>query len=721
MKKTYKIVSAFIFAATGIFAQQQIIPCHTDEVMNKYFAQHPEAKARYENEQETAKFSPEYLSELARNNKNNSVNGNTTIYALDTIPVVFHILHQGGPENVSNAVIQAALNEVNLVHTKQIPDTASIDPYFKSIFGANNYVFKLATKDPNGNCTNGITREYDANTNWNENSSTYDYTWNPKMYLNVYIVKSIGPVSAGSTIVGYTYIPGTWSTGDAHDVVIYNSSFLGGNNARSLAHEFGHWIGLSHTFGNTNNPGKVCGDDNLTTGTGPGNGVVDDTPKTLGFFSTCPGPAYTNTCDVSNHANMQNIMDYSSCPLNFTNGQIHRVHNVMALTTSGRNNVTSAANKIATGVRNPLVCVPIPNFHASSTLVCAGSTVTFSDSSANAAVTGWNWSFPGGTLANGSTLTDSMPKVIYSTPGVYAVSYTASTSAGSAPISKTSYMNVVSSVAKYNTTYSEGFETSTIPGSDWSAYNSNSNGSDWVVTSAAGATGTKSAMINNMSNTVSDTSTLVGPTFNLSLIGSPVLSFALAYQQQATTNTDKLVVFVSTDCGVTWVSRWTRNGTALQPVSVTGQSTTAFTPQASQFTTYTVNIGSAATSSSNAMFRWVFYAGSASVGNNLYIDDINLYSTAAGITNIETEIGLALYPNPSSGNVNVSFNLSNKHTIAINVLDMLGRVVEAVPTQQYTSGESIITIGNRSTYQSGVYFVNIDVDGQHISKKVIIQ
>ena len=725
MKKSYKVLSVLVFAVSAVFAQQQqIIPCHTDEVMNKYFAEHPDAKARYETEQKTPQFSPEYLNQLARNNKNgnNSVYGNTTVYALDTIPVVFHILHQGGPENVSNAVIFSALAEVNRVHTKKTPDSASIDPYFKSVYGANNYVFQLATIDPNGNCTNGITREYDVNTNWNETSSPHSYTWNPQKYLNIYIVKSIGPVTAGSTIVGYTYIPGSFAAGSTYDAVIYNCNFLTGTNARSLAHEFGHWIGLSHTFGNTNNPGKACGDDALAGGTGgQGTGVVDDTPITLGDFSTCPA-LDTNFCDPSNHANIQNIMNYSSCPLNFTNGQIHRIHNVMALSVAGRNNVTSAANKIATGIRKRQVCVPIPNFHASSTLVCSGSIVTFSDSSANAQVTGWNWNFPGGTLVSGSTLTDSMPKVTYSTPGLYPVSYTASTSAGSAPITKTSYMNVVTSTAAYNTAYAESFETTTVPGTDWSESLSNPSGSDWMVATNAAATGSKSVMIDNISNTANDTSILTGPTFNLAAMGStPVLTFAMSYQQQATTNTDKLVVFVSTDCGVTWTSRWSKSGAALQPASVSGQSTNPFVPQAVQFTTYTVNIGSASTSSTHAMFRWVFYAG-ATQGNNLYIDDINVFSTTpAGIANIETEIDLNLYPNPSSGNVNISFNLENKHSIAINVVDMLGRSIETIPSQQYASGESIITIGNKVSYQSGIYFVNMDVDGQRISRKIIIQ
>ncbi|MHB8403727.1 MAG: hypothetical protein ACYDCN_17155, partial [Bacteroidia bacterium] len=90
--KTHKLVIAnLFFAASALFAQQQqIIPCITDEATKQYFAAHPEEKARYEKEMKEAHFAPEHLNELARNG-NNSVSANNTVYALDTIPVVFHI------------------------------------------------------------------------------------------------------------------------------------------------------------------------------------------------------------------------------------------------------------------------------------------------------------------------------------------------------------------------------------------------------------------------------------------------------------------------------------------------------------------------------------------------------------------------------------------------------------------------------------------------------
>lgn len=732
MKKSYKLITAGIFAASTMFAQQQqqVIPCVTDEATNYYFAKFPAEKARYEKEMKEATLTPEYLSQLAkanqRGNGHNSVS-NQVFPTVDTIPVVFHILHLGGPENVPNSYVYQALAEVNRVHTKTIPDTAQIDAMFKSVSGANNYVFQLATIDPNGNCTNGIIRYYDANTNWDQTQLPFPYTWDRTKYLNVYIVKNIcsGQPCPGSTsggiIVGYTYLPGSVSA--QYDAVVYNYQFMTGTNARSMAHEFGHWLGLNHTFNDPAHPnqaGVYCGDDNIATATPTVAcvNVTDDTPKSRGFFSTCPSD--TTSCDPGGHANKQNIMDYSSCPKNFTYGQIQRMHNIMGSTTANRKNVVSAANKIATGVRHPQVCVPNPYFHASSRIVCTGATITFSDSSENAKPTSYNWNFPGGTLVGTSTVNDSMPKVSYATAGTYAVSYTATTSAGSASITKSSYITVVSSVAAYNANFTESFETAAVPGTDWGVSHTNASGVDWTVTNTAASTGSKSVMIDNFSNPAGDTSILVSPTFNLSAIGSPGLKFRMAYQQQSTSNADKLQIYASTDCGATWVSKFSRSGSGLQPSTVTGQSTSPFVPTPSQFGTYTVNIASIA-SSTNAMFRFVFYADVNGPGNLIYLDDINVYNTSVGIKNIETEVGLEIYPNPSSSNVNIAFNLAEKHNISVNVVDMLGRTVEMTPAQVYPSGETIITIGNKVNYQSGVYFINVDIDGQHLSRKVIIQ
>ncbi|MDX1912905.1 MAG: hypothetical protein SFV22_15540 [Saprospiraceae bacterium] len=72
------------------------------------------------------------------------------------IPVVFHVLHNNGPENVSEAQIDEALSQMNL-------------QFAGGEGGFNTQIqFTRARIDPNGNCTSGINRIF---------TSTPDVTW----------------------------------------------------------------------------------------------------------------------------------------------------------------------------------------------------------------------------------------------------------------------------------------------------------------------------------------------------------------------------------------------------------------------------------------------------------------------------------------------------------------------------------------------------------------
>jgi hypothetical protein len=91
---------------------------------------------------------------------------NRSSVACYTIPVVFHILHLGGPENISDAQVNDALRILNEDFRKLNPDTSLIVPVFKNIAADACIQFSLASLDPNGKCTTGILRYYDSLTFW---------------------------------------------------------------------------------------------------------------------------------------------------------------------------------------------------------------------------------------------------------------------------------------------------------------------------------------------------------------------------------------------------------------------------------------------------------------------------------------------------------------------------------------------------------------------------
>ncbi|MBK7243772.1 MAG: hypothetical protein IPH98_07920 [Saprospiraceae bacterium] len=119
-----------------------------------------------------------------------------------TIPVVFHILHLGGSENISDEQIYDQIRILNRDYQKQNEDTTNVVTAFQNNIANVGFKFVLAKIDPDGRCTNGIVRHLTSKTFWNADSiDHFRYTWPPDKYLNFYIVKSINIAPA------YTFLP----------------------------------------------------------------------------------------------------------------------------------------------------------------------------------------------------------------------------------------------------------------------------------------------------------------------------------------------------------------------------------------------------------------------------------------------------------------------------------------------------------------------------------
>jgi PKD repeat protein len=274
MKSTYKLILlSFLFCTSQInkgFAQNSF-PCATDEAEQSFYLAHPEM----------LQSAQEYRDALTQRANEISSNRGAS-YTLRIVPIVFHILHVNGAENIPDADVIAQVNRLNIEY-KKLNDMSPVPPYFSAQAGTLNIEFRLATIDPNGNCTNGIDRIYTHKT-FNAHDGSKLNQWPRDKYLNVWVVSSIasGGVSGGTTL-GYTYQPPTVAGAFFPNDGIMMVSFQCNGNGTTLTHEIGHWIGLDHTWGTTA-VATVCGDD-----------AVSDTPRTKGHFSTCP--SYDFTCD----------------------------------------------------------------------------------------------------------------------------------------------------------------------------------------------------------------------------------------------------------------------------------------------------------------------------------------------------------------------------------------------------------------------------------------
>ena len=689
----------------------------------------------------------DYIKRLADNSLEKSLDKRI-------VPVVFHIIHRGSNlgqnENLSNAQIQQIMQTINKVFSKQANNINTLPLRFDTIAGNANIEFRLARRDPLGNCTDGIRRVYSPTKSidvyGDVNFKNYSY-WDRSKYLNIWIVNNIqSPFESttGGTILGYALFPGTAPA-------LQDGCTIAAGAALTQAvvpHEIGHHLNLIHIWGD-----EECGDDE-----------VDDTPihndVNFAWANPCTTAIKEATCydtswvlaggdsavyNFKKHMrfnvgeNFQNIMDYVSnynCPNMFTKGQIQRMRAAMDFY-SYRRSVWSEPNLIATGVAdNSPACspAPIPEFWATKKFVCVGESVSFRDGSFNATPTSWQWEFPGGTPA---TSTQQNPTgITYSAPGAYPVNLTVSNSVGGNSLTKQGVVYVGYPETKVRSFgYSEGFEY----GEDfemgrWTSYTEPENVSArWEHTCATSYSGSCALKLNNFfSNDRGQMAYLISPSYNLNAIQlstgeSLRLRFRYAYALNQSLPVganpnfmDALRILYSKNCGSSWqaVKNITKN-----ELITAGISPSLYTPNDKiEWYLIDINLPNAA-KGDNVRFMFEFSAG-ISIGNNLYLDDIEIVG-AQQISAPEFEsdhFSIALQPNPASTHADLALNLTRPvQEFRVEIFDLSGRVVKSMSRQKLLEGLHIIGIDKEDYMRSGLYFIRMSLDGSIVTKKLIFQ
>lgn len=646
--------------------------------------------------------------------------GSQTIYI---IPIVFHIIHKGGVENISDAQVIDAVEILNRDYNKMNADTASVVATFSNNIANVGFEFRLAQKDALGNCVSGITRTFSLDTDGGGNAAVDDVNrmlnnsqtntqairYPRDMYLNIWVCNDLEGAA------GYTNTPSNF-TPPKYDGIWIQHDYTGSigtsmvMTSRALTHEVGHWMNLRHTWGNTNEPGcdgsqagPPCnGDDNCTT-----DDNVTDTPNTIGW-TTCNLLGKTCSSDPSPVDNVQNYMDYSYCSRMFTNGQKTRMIAAISSTTGQRNELWQTSNLTATGVNlAPILCAA--NFTSDKIVICEGDSVTFEDMTYHGA-TGWNWTFTGGLPASS---TDQNPTITYATAGTYNVTLTATNGSTNVNVTKTAYITVIPAIGDVAPLV-EGFETTTaIPNNDWFLNNPDA-GQTWNVTSTAAYSGTKSIKLNSSQIGTGNLDEFISSTYDLSSLPAVLVTFKYAFAQKNANNTDILKVYVSNDCGDTWTLR---KQIASDILSSSGTQSSAFTPSSqTQWEEGQVTNITPSYLTPNFRIKFSFESGG---GNNLYIDDINI-SGPVGVEEFTYDFHLTAYPNPFESNTTVTFNLENNIDVNLELYDMIGKKVMNIAKGNLSSGQHSYTI-NGNELASGVYFVKMKAGNREQVMKVIVQ
>ena len=254
------LVASGLAATAG--AQTKILPCGTDQLRAQMVAQHPEI-LKYEQQ-----FEKEYQRVVADGSIGRFLASKSGAAAGDTIdvPIVVHVLHNYGNEFVSDNSVYNAVDNWTQYYLTGTNNASGIIPVFQPYIGVPKFRFHLATKDPQGNPTHGITRHFTYLT-YHAASNTKIGQWDPTSYVNIWIFASFDDPSGGGNgiVLANATPPSQAAATPFYDGVNANASYF--NDGSTIPHELGHIFSLSHTWGDTNSPEEECGDDG-----------VDDTP-----------------------------------------------------------------------------------------------------------------------------------------------------------------------------------------------------------------------------------------------------------------------------------------------------------------------------------------------------------------------------------------------------------------------------------------------------------
>lgn len=513
------------------------------------------------------------------------------------IPVVFHILHTNGPENISDEQVEDAVRVLNEDFNLQNPDTADIVAQFKAIAGNPEISFRLAQRDPSGNPSNGITRTFTELSNDADESSKI-ISWPRDKYLNIWVVNSIASGAAG-----YTFYPSSAQFFPSRDGIIILHNYVGSigtgsaRRSRALTHEVGHWIDLPHVWGSTNNPGL---ESNCFSDDG-----VSDTPLTIGWRSCNLNGETCGDLD-----NVQNYMDYSYCYTMFTKGQSDRMRVALTSNVAQRNSLISPETHRATGVKEYLNA----RWEPSKTIICEGEEVSFVDKS-KYDQNDWNWSFEGGSPQS-STL--NQPQIRYNEEGEFSVELSVGDGQRQSNASVQDQILVLPKEGMF-TPYTEDFESPEFADQLWKRRNADPTGANgWVYSFEAAYGGKFSLKNSNYSSDPGRVDDFISTTMDWSSFKSAIVSFRLAFRQRGQSNNDRLRLYISSDCGATWQLRWVKTGSEL----ATGQPTNAyFIPRFSDWVEHEITTFPLGDMAENIILRFSFESGG---GNELYIDNISI-------------------------------------------------------------------------------------------------
>jgi PKD repeat protein len=304
----------------------------------------------------------------------------------------------------------------------------------------------------------------------------------------------------------------------------------------------------------------------------------------------------------------------------------------------------------------------------SSLFICEGETITYTDASQGNAPL-WSWEFEGGSPSESSEMN---PVITYSSSGTYSYSLTVENEVGSVTLDCDGCVEVYPSAGEI-VPVMEGFEAASVLGeTDWYS-TEDAFGNSWKVNSEVGHSGSHCAWIENYNLDIETSYDLISLPVDLSQLPSgenAFLSFFYAFSKTGTDNSDRLRLYISSDCGVNYGfrSQWSTD-----EIVSSNLTELPFIPSSTGDWNQIIYEVEQVDLSENVSFLLRFENGN---GNNFFIDDINIWTGETAIEDLENVTLLSVYPVPAIEWIKLELWSKNDQILSVKIIDVTGKLVD---------------------------------------------
>lgn len=652
----------------------------------------------------------------------------------DKIAVVVHVIYNEGDvygegTNITDEQIFSQIEVLNEDYQRKNADTIDTQPEFLSVASNLNLEFVLARQTKVGDPTTGIMRVQGTKSSYNPLSisdrellSSLSH-WDPNIYLNVWVTNLQSPYIGLGQFPDYT-LPGledeTNKDNEATDGMVIDFRAFGSaakvpgldlmplyNLGRTSTHEIGHFLSLKHVWGD----GGCTVDD-----------YVDDTPNSDSDYSGLCIPSDHLSCGTNDM--FENFLYYTNddCMNIFTQGQVDRMN--IILENAPRRN--SLLNSTGTSYPDDLYFdLAIQSIISPGKVECDGSfspvievrnngtipVVDFDlDYSINSIIQ--TYTYTGDTIFSAEVV-----ELFLEESTIQNGDYKLLVELNNIPDDidgSNDRMELVFAVDDQTDfiPLREQFESLDVASTNWITINEDDD-IGWEITTAPNYYDENTAMYMNLYNyeVKQELDWLISPSLDFSSAVEASVAFKTSYARNATFN-DQLRVVASTDCG----NNFNDILMVLNSDDLSIMDSENFWEPIDQndWTEHIIDLEQ--------------YVGETSVrlafvtvndyGNNLYLDDIEFFTTSKDNIVETARNSFIIYPNPTNnGLVKLTFNTSERQDVEVSIIDQMGRIVTDMIFPNTLNQTYYYDF---STYRSGVYFIHSKGKDFIRSKRLVI-